>query len=456
MARLAPARKAALSVFSKRRRRDGHARDLLRNSEAIAALDPRDRALASRLVLGATAAVGTLDACIDAYVNRPSSLEPRVRDALELATFEALYLETPGSALVSQGVELVRSVSPRAAGMANAVLRKVLERERPRVREARERVADAGSAVNAEDLALVAALPLWLVERVLSARGEAAAREFCLAELEPAPVFVATNRARHDEAEACELLEAAGLAPRPTWLAGSFLLDAPAGLATSGLVDAVDVVVADLAAQEVAQRAAARAGEHVLEVGQGRGSKSVLLQNEALLSGGFAQIEAVDAVPFKVEVATRRMELAGLAEHVQSHALDARLLAGSDLPSALAGTFDLVFVDAPCSGTGTMRRHPEIAWSLAESDITGTGSLSELQLEILSAAAARVARGGRLVYATCSVLPEENEQVVEAFLEGEAGQDFELEHLAEKNPYLQTLPERAGNDGHFCACLKRC
>ena len=156
-------------MLSERRRRDGRVRELLRTSEAMETLDARDRALASRLALGATSAEGTLDEVLKRYVKRPSSLEPRVRDALRLATFEALDLDTPASSVVSQGVELARHASPRAAGLANAVLRKVVAEARPQVAEARLRVEEGGA--DPADLALVAGLPRWLVTRVLEARG---------------------------------------------------------------------------------------------------------------------------------------------------------------------------------------------------------------------------------------------------------------------------------------------
>ncbi len=453
MPRLSAARKVALSVLSERRRRDGRVRDLLRTSDAMAALDARDRALASRLALGATAAEGALDQVLRAYVKRPSSVEPRVRDALRLATFEACYLDTPASAVVSQGVELARFASPRAAGLANAVLRKVVSEARPRLDQARLRVEEGGR--DAEDLALVSGLPRWLVERIDVARGADATRELALSQLEAAPVYVAPNRARHDESETLSLLRDAGLCPQPAGLPGAFELDTAAGLATSGLVTNVDVVVSDLAAQMVAHRAAPRPGQRVLEIGQGRGTKSILLENEALLTGGVATIVAVDSELFKVRIASRRMETAGLADSVSCYALDARQLASHDVPDAFKRPFDLVFIDAPCSGTGTMRRHPEIAWSLDEAALAGEGTLPLLQRQILDAAATRVAPGGRLVYATCSVLPEENERVIEAFLASDQGNSFELIPYTEEVPYLHTMPRRGGCDGHFCAVLQR-
>ena len=134
MAVASPARTTALHLLGAQRRRGARARDLMR----------KGRALATRLVLGVNVASGELDRRIDSFVSRPGSLEPRVRDALRLASFELLYLDTPRQVAVSQGVELVRGVQPRAARMANAVLRRVAEC-RPEVDEAREAVGAAAA-----------------------------------------------------------------------------------------------------------------------------------------------------------------------------------------------------------------------------------------------------------------------------------------------------------------------
>lgn len=469
MARVSPARRAALRVLSEQRRRQGRVRELLRASQDMAALDARDRALASRLAFGVVACEGQLDRVLNERVRRPSSVEPRVRDALRLACFEILYLDTPGAVAVSQGTELVRSVTPRAAGMANAVLRKVAGEVRPQVDAARERCVAGGSDL--DDLALVSGLPAWLLRRVRASRDNEAVRSLALAQMEPAPVYVTGNAARHDADATCELLREAGLDPSETGLPGCFELGHAAPLAASGLVDAVDVVVSDLAAQLVAHVVAPRPGAHVLEIGQGRGTKSLLLEGVALRAGGFAHVAGLDVEPYKTRLAARRMRTARLAEWVTCTAFDACALAEAEVPDVFARSFDAVFVDAPCSGTGTMRRHPEIAWSLDEESLAGEGSLPQLQARMLAAAASRVRAGGMLAYATCSVLAEENEQVVGAFLASREGAGFERVPVDEaaataaaaelvrasmtERGDFQSLPAVGSCDGHFCAVLRR-
>lgn len=491
MGKATPARVTALRVLGDCRRRRGRAREVLRGAKAMKTLDPRDRALVTRLVMGVTVARGELDRRIDAFASRPRAIQPQVRDALRLAAFETLYLDTPTHVAVSQGVELVRMVSARAAGLANAVLRRVAGL-RGEVHAARSRlVAAKGSGVcfgsdsarcGVDDLVAVSGYPHWLVSRLCEVLGGRSVG-LCLGSLDAPPVYVAAGPST-DGAEVLRSLEADGLAPRPIGgLGPAWELEAPAGLASSGLVDDATVVVADLAAQLVCRIACVPEGR-MLEVGQGRGTKSLLLES---VSSPIAEgpdearplhVSACELSASKVRASRARMEKAGLADLVTCVEFDGTMLGDeTSLPDALAGEFDCALVDAPCSGTGTMRRHPEIPWSLAAEslDPSRSGSLPALQLRLLSAASRRVRVGGSLAYATCSVLPEENMDVVSAFLGSDAGGEWELADILDA-PCVRALDEdgRAlvascrtdegafqsvtGSvpfDGHFCALLRR-
>lgn len=424
MATLSPARIAAADVLSNVRRRNARARDLLRTSAPVARLTPADRALATRLALGGVRTSGTVDALLDAHLRR-GHLEPRVRDALRISAFELLWLATPAHVAISQGVELVRRVSPHGTGLANAVLHRVAEEDLPALARARERVERRNCT--ASDIALVAALPQWLADELMVSLGTDGVCRMALSALDAPGVYVAGNACLHNDVEVEHLLSAAGLMPCSTSLPGCLSLSSAAGLAASGLVDVVDVVPADMAAQVVAWLASPAPGTRMLEVGQGRGTKSLLLESCALRRGGLAHLAAVESEAFKVAVSRTRMERARLGKAVTCTALDGRRLGEKGLPHELSGSFDSAFVDAPCSGTGTLRRHPEIAWALQEPAIRTAGqSLPALQLELLRAASTRVGAGGTLAYATCSELRQENEGVVSAFLAGQEGAAFSL------------------------------
>lgn len=226
-------------------------------------------------------------------------------------------------------------------------------------------------------------------------------------------------------------------------------------------------MVSDYGAQIVACLAAPAPADRMIEVGSGRGTKTLLLAGHTRRSGGAARVWALDAHAYKTHLAAARLEKARV-EGVCQLSGDARNLdAFPDLPPR----FERVLIDAPCSGTGTLRRHPEIAWSLTEADVA---SCAALQLELLRSCAMRVAAGGVMTYATCSVLREENEDVVRAFLDGPEGADFKLAapvdvvagplgrtacgEIAERTTdegCMRTYPAPEQCDGHFCAQLVR-
>ena len=422
MGKPTPARRVALQTISDCRRRGGRVRDVMRSSKKMEGLNPSERAFATRLALGTTAARGKLDEFIDERLRKPSALEPRVRDALRIATFDTCYLSTQAFASVSQGVELVRLASPRASGLANAVLRRLAKELRPEIDAARSRCAD-GTA-NAQDMALVAALPLWLVEVLSESLGADEMCRFALAQLEPSCPHVVANPARRSDEEAYALLAKAGLEPRAGLGEGSFVLGSPGGLSHTDLVGRCDVVPCDPASLLVARAVGVRPAMDVLELGQGRGTKTILLEGEAIRRGGPARIVGVDSVAFKTDLARKRMVAAGLDSSVSILACDARELAKLGPDNLSPDAFDLVFLDAPCTGVGTLRRHPEIAWSLSPRDVE---DCARLEAELLLSASRRVRPGGTLCYATCSPLAAEDEEVVQAFLGHTEGARFELE-----------------------------
>lgn len=455
VARLSLARKAALTVLDEARRRDGYVRELLDGARALEDLDARDAGLARRLALGVTAAQGCLDELLDRFLAKPRKVAPRVRIALRITTFELLYLGTPAEAAVSQGVELARAALPAASGLANAVLRNV--------------AAAADSYLAAEDVpgcerplaaaARRAGLPVWLAREIEASLGTASSSLFA-AELEPAPI--------------------AGFALQGAEASNK------AATALPGCITPVDVreehvrralvkgslVISDAHAQLIAT-AAARSGS-CLEIGAGRGTKTYIMQEQARRAGFEREHIALDLYEGKCRKNKERLEQAGLAASVRTFAGDAcdldAALADLDSETGKRRLFDTVFVDAPCSGTGTMRRHPEIPWRLTKEDVNR--NLPELQLSMLAQAAARVIPGGELLYATCSVLKQENDNVVDAFLSSPQGKDFKPVPLSEADIFqlpafkqavpaikahesakgrFQTIPAPAGFDGHFCA-----
>ena len=421
-------------------------------------LTPEDRSFAIALALGVTQTAGTLDEVIDGVLDNPRDLRPDVRDALRISAYEVLFLDKDPYAAVDQGVELVRSFNPKAKGFANAVLRRIVRAKR-----------DFPFGDPETDLAACARLrgfPLWLAELLVQTLGKEAAQEFMAASNDPAPVYFAVNSAKATCEEVFKTLASAGADPEAVDVCGRevegcYLLRNSRALADGRvrhLLQTGSVLVSDAASQRIAELAVQTAyasksrdaSEPVrfLEIGAGRATKTILLQSGSRrMFGRYLDMTCVDNQEFKVNLLRKRIAEFGLPSACALTA-DATKLAehlGED-PS-----FDAVFLDAPCTGIGTLRRHPEIRWRVDEDAIRES---SALQLALLESAAAQVLPGGVLVYATCTVTRDENVGVVKRFLETELGSRFRVAPV-EGRPVFATSLVRGGCDAHFAVRMVR-
>lgn len=394
------------------------------------ALDPRERAFLHELVLGTLRRRGAIDHALGLLSERPlERLAPEVRTALRLGAHQLLHLRVPPHAAVSESVMLVRSARPQAAGFVNAILRR-LSREGPpaevdAVSEPREWLTTSGS------------LPVWLAERWLERLGAATAVARARALLQEPPVFFRPNPRVPDVlARAIE----GGLAPRPAVVPGAWVATSGhiAELAREGIV-----YPQDEGSQLVAHLAA---GPGVLlDACAAPGGKATLMAD---LVGEHCQVIAAEA-------STRRLRT--LATLVRRWgATNVHVLGGDALRPPFGARFDAVLLDAPCSGLGTMARHPDLRWRFQAKDLP---RLVQQQSQLLASVAALVKPGGRLVYAVCSIETEENEGVVAPFLA--AHPEFTHEPLPAwasafaDGPFVRMRPEAHVGDAFFAARLRR-
>ncbi|WP_293777524.1 RsmB/NOP family class I SAM-dependent RNA methyltransferase [uncultured Oxalicibacterium sp.] len=302
--------------------------------------------------------------------------------------------------------------------------------------------------------ALRANLPEWLFAKLVERDGEAATLELAQAMNRPAPLDLRVNAIKADRAavvaelaEAPILCEAMPYAPL-----GIRIIKKPA-LQNLPLFKNGSIEVQDEGSQVLSQIVGAKRGEMIVDFCAGAGGKTLSLGAAMRNTGRLYAFDVSDKRLAKLKPRLARSGLSNVHPVAIAHENDAKV-------KRLAGKIDRVLVDAPCSGLGTLRRNPDVKWRQTPQAVA---ELNEKQLSILNAAARLVKPGGRLVYATCSILDEENEGIVAQFLA--AREDFSLrpmhEVLAEQkidlemSDYLKLLPHKHQTDGFFAAVLER-
>jgi 16S rRNA (cytosine967-C5)-methyltransferase len=437
---IARARSAAFEILLKIATTDAHSDELLRSRE-VDALSAQDRALATTLVLGTLRWQLKLDARIRALLARPEAkLAPAVETALRLGAFQLLYLDRiPAHAAIGESVELAKRAGETfAAGMVNAVLRKLARLPH--------------ETVQGEPIAEEFAHPRWMVERWSRFYGHDNARAICAFDQEPAAICL---RLIHPDAEQALADEGVELAP------GEFLTAARrvvrGDVIRSEVFRSGRVRIQEEGSQLVAELAGR--GANILDTCAAPGGKTAILAER----NPDAAILALDASRRRLDVMRRHFP----DERVRFAVQDAAAM-------QFQAEYDLILCDVPCTGTGTIGRNPEIRFRVNEEEIERQ---HKRQVMILSRALEGLAPGGRLLYSTCSLEPEENEAVVSecceqmrgfdvvpldedvAQLEREAAIHAEgaarLRQSALRGGFLRTLPGAHGCDGFYAALFVR-
>ncbi|MGO9266026.1 MAG: 16S rRNA (cytosine(967)-C(5))-methyltransferase RsmB [Candidatus Binataceae bacterium] len=420
--------------------------------------NPADRRLLTLLVLGTIAWQGRLDYELAQLSSRPlDELDPEVRALLRLGLYQLRRLaRVPAHAAVDTAVRLARELRGGAgvSGFVNAVLRAATRHAvdlPPRVATPGESATRVIEESEITHLAVAYSHPRWLVERFVQWFGVATAEALMAADNEAAPNAIRLNLARGSAAEMLERVRgdgmevaSRGLLPETILLRGAISFD------SASYRDGCFTVQAE-ASQIVAHLLAPPPGATVVDCAAAPGGKSAHL---AAIVGTKGQVIALD------------LNLAGLK---QARSVAARLghrniqFARCDTAAALPlrrHAFHYVLLDAPCTGLGTLREHPEIRWRLRPDDFA---RMAEVQARMLENAAALVATGGVIVYAVCSFAPAEGEMVVSGFLtrHPEFGIDADairrepLAELIDADGFMRTRPDCGARDGFFAARLKK-
>ena len=454
---ISPARRIAFEVLSRVASEGAYASELL-NTRLTARISRADAALATELTLGVLRWQRLLDFLLGRNLDRAvERLDPEVLIALRLGLYQSRYLERiPAHAAVGESVELVKRARKfSAAGLVNAVLRRAGPEAKVSGKKLQELLPP--ETPPAERYGILNSHPTWLVERWMARFGKD--RTLMLLETNNRPAHLTCAVLNADQITTVEeSLRADGFDVLPgRWLRTALALSGGGNVASSQAFQRGQVTIQDEGSQMVAHLVGAQPGQSALDLCCAPGGKTLILSRAV---GADGKVVSADVHEHRLRSVREQLKRTHTS-NVELMALDATR------PLAFETPFARVLVDAPCSGTGTLARNPEIRWRLKLEDLA---TAHAQQAAMLRNALALLAPGGRLVYATCSLEPEENEDVVREAIAANpqirlgAGQEALLSHLRpgvpaaslfDRDGFFRTFPPESGTDGFFAAVLER-
>ena len=425
------------------------------------ATEGRERRLVNGLVYGVIRWQKQLDWVLNQFINPKFQLDARHRNILRLGAFQLLHLDgIPAHAAIFETVQL--ATSPRrkssgrgkTAGFINAVLRSI-QREGTRV-------AYPPLDTNPiEHIAFSQSYPTWLVKQWLQTHDVSWTLAFCRASNQTAPLAFRVNTLLTQREKVCQFLEMKGLPASLSKIAPDGIalenrtittFDTAGELTLKDILNRNDIYVQDESAMLVAHLLSPENAELIVDICASPGGKTTHL---AHLMRNTGKIIAVDVSAEKIALLQKN------CRRVEAHNVETRVMDATKADLAFIKTADAVLIDAPCSGFGTLRRHPDIRWNKTLKQVR---ALSEIQYNLLKNAAPHIKPGGILVYSTCSIEPMENEEVIQRFLA-----DFPMYTVENARRFLpdvplsaitpqgfvQTFPHKHRIDGAFAARLRK-
>lgn len=430
------ARDAALEAIVRCRRDDAWSGASIDNVINKYELERRDAALASKLCLGVLQNSRLCDFYIDAYCK--TKLEPKLRDILRMGVYQLLFLDRiPARAAVDEAVKLCkRQGLSRASGLTNAVLRKLADNI-----GALPEIPGKGSA---EYLAVKYSHPEWIAEYVIKYKGYDFAEAFLAANNSEAGLDIQVNRLKTTAEEYERLLGEREISYKAESPYGCITLNGGITAKLPGFDEGL-FYVQDRAARLALEIAGAKPGMKVLDCCSSPGGKSFAAAINMENSGSILSCDIHDK---KLKLVRSGAERLGI-DIIETQAMDARIFV-----EELVGAFDLVVADVPCSGIGVIAKKPEIrnkSWDEIK-------NLPAIQMDIIRNVSRYVSPGGALLYSTCTVIKEENEDIVSAFLRENDSfvlEAFSVEGLDAESGMYSFWPNVDNTDGFFAAKLRR-
>ena len=434
MTKVETARSLALAVLEDVFVNQAYSHIALNKHLKVSQLSVADKGLVTEIVYGTVARKLTLEWYLSHFIQDRDKLDNWLYILLLLSAYQLRYLDkVPNHAVVNEAVELAKLRKKGSEKLVNAVLRRILREGWPDIARIKRK--------NKRD-SIAYSLPVWLVSKLKEEYGEERAQAIfeSLLVRNKASIRV-TDLSRKEEIQA--LLEATD-----SPLAATGLVKEQGHFAGHDLFSEGAITIQDESSQLVAPTLDLQGDEQVLDACAAPGGKTAHMASY-LTSG---KVTALDLYDHKLDLIQENAERLGVADQVQTQKLDARKVH----EFFEKDSFDKILVDAPCSGIGLLRRKPDIKYNKETADFT---SLQEIQLEILGSVCQTLRKGGIITYSTCTIVSEENFQVVEAFLESHPEfEQVKLEHECKdilKDGCILITPELYGSDGFFISQFRK-
>lgn len=409
-------------------------------------LSKEESNLLTELVYGVIQRKRTLDYILDPFLNQKKKLENWVLQLLRLSLYQLYYLErVPDHAVLNEAVNIAKTRGHKGtAGLTNGVLRNILRSEKPDFSKIKDPVKRLGT---------IYSLPDWIIEQSIRNIGIEETEKYAQSLLEKSKVSLRVNLKQITVEDAIEQLTSEGYSITRSKVSLSGLISESGLPARSELFKNGEITIQDESSMLVAPALKVEPGDKVLDACAAPGGKTTHIATYLDSSKG-GEVLALDLHANKIKLINQNAKRQHVEEVVRTQNIDARKI-GEEVADE---TFDKILVDAPCSGLGLMRRKPEIRYSKTPEDLL---SLKKIQVDILSNLAPLLKKGGRLVYSTCTITHEENEEVISAFLQKHSEYTLEPVYLEndqiklDNDDMLRLYPHQFGTDGFFICSLKK-
>ncbi|ADC48156.1 rRNA SAM-dependent methyltransferase RmsB [Alkalihalophilus pseudofirmus OF4] len=440
-------REVAVDVLLQIEKNQAYSNLLLNQTINKSKLDRRDIGLLTELVYGTIQRRDTLDYFLAPFVKKGiDKLEDWVKVLLRLSVYQLVYLDRiPDRAVVHEAVTIAKKRGHKGiSGMVNGVLRSIGREGVPDIKNEKDPI---------KRLALETSHPKWLVARWVKQFGEEDTRLMCEENLVSPAVTVRVNQTKATREEVISMLEADGIAAVKGELSEDALIIKSGQVFESKAFKQGYVTAQDESSMLVGRALGANSGERVADVCAAPGGKTTHIAEQMNNEGSVLAFDLHDHKVKLIRGQAARLDLS----IIDTQAADARKLAEKFEPES----FDRILVDAPCSGFGVIKRKPDIKWAKKEADIK---AIQSIQQAILNAVAPLLKKGGTLVYSTCTVDKDENEETVEAFLAEHPSfvKDEDLKNRLPKqvidskrfkSGMVTILPQDFNSDGFFISSL---